>query len=92
MVIGVVSGGIVAVLVGRLIHFSWEMSICMAVTALFGFPGTYQIPVEVAKAVGETPEETEAIQNAIMPKMIIAGVVSVSIVSGLLAGVMAKWI
>ncbi len=92
MVIGVVSGGVVAVLVGRLIHFSWEMSICMAVTALFGFPGTYQIPVEVAKAVGETPEETEAIQNEIMPKMIIAGVVSVSIVSGLLAGLMAKWI
>ena len=92
LVIGVVAGCIVAVLAGRLIHFSWEMSICMAVTALFGFPGTYQIPVEVARAVGETPEETKAIQDAIMPKMIIAGVVSVSIVSGLLAGIMAKWI
>ncbi len=92
MVIGVVIGGVVAIIVGRFVHFSWRLSIMVAVTALFGFPGTYLISREVSAAAGKTEEEVEVVMSYIMPKMIIGGIVSVSVVSGVVAGVMCNWI
>lgn len=91
LAIGLVCCTIVAVVMGRVVHFSWQLSIGLAVTAFFGFPGTYLISSEVARASGDTPEECAAVMESIMPKMIIAGIVSVSVVSGLLAGIMVKW-
>ena len=91
MVVGIVIMAVVAVIVGKFLHFSWTMSICMAVTALFGFPGTYLISREVSAACGETEEEVEVVMGYLMPKMIIAGIVSVSIVSGIAAGLMSGW-
>ena len=61
------------------------MLFAIGITALFGFPGTYIIPTEVSEVVGETEEEKEMILEHIPPNMIIAGMVSVSIVSGILA-------
>ena len=91
MVVGIVIMAIVAVIIGKFLHFSWTMSICMAVTALFGFPGTYLVSREVSAACGETEEEAEVVMSYLMPKMIIAGIVSVSIVSGIAAGLMSGW-
>lgn len=91
MLVGIVIMAIVAVIVGKFLHFSWTMSICMAVTALFGFPGTYLVSREVSAACGETEEEVEVVMGYLMPKMIIAGIVSVSIVSGIAAGLMTGW-
>ena len=91
IIVGIVIMAVVAVIVGKFLHFSWTMSICMAVTALFGFPGTYLISREVSAACGETEEEVEVVMGYLMPKMIIAGIVSVSIVSGIAAGLMSGW-
>lgn len=92
LVVGTISCSIVAVLAGRLVHFDWRLSIAMAVTAFFGFPGTYLISLEVARACGQTPEEEKAVLDYIMPKLVIAGIVSVSVVSGVLAGIMVHWV
>ncbi len=92
MAVGIVAGCLVAILVGKILGQSWQMSICLAVTALFGFPATYQISHEVANTTGDTPEEVAAIESIIAPKMILAGIVSVSIVSGLIASFMATWL
>lgn len=92
MATGIVIGSVIAILVGKVLGQSWQMSICLAVTALFGFPATYQISHEVANSTGETPEEVAAIESLIAPKMILAGIVSVSIVSGLIASFMATWL
>lgn len=92
MAIGLVVAGIVAVVLGKVFGLSMRMSICMMVTALFGFPGTFLISQEIANGVGTTPEEVKIIQDYIMPKMVIGGIVSVSVVSGLCAGVMCAWI
>lgn len=91
IVIGIAVMAGVAIVVGKLLGFSKVMSIAMAVTALFGFPGTYLISREVSAACGETEEEVEVVMNYLSPKMIIAGIVSVSIVSGIAAGVMCGW-
>lgn len=89
--IGIPCCAIVSILVGKLFHESWYLSCALSITALFGFPGTVIVPTEVSKAVAETEEERKLIQSSIMPKMIIAGMVSVSIVSGVVAGIMSAW-
>ena len=92
LVTGTISCSIVAIVVGKIVRFDWKLSIAMAVTAFFGFPGTYLISQEVANACGHTKEEKEAVLTYIMPKLVIAGIVSVSVVSGLLASIMVHWI
>lgn len=91
-VIGLGFCGLVSILIGKFMGLSWYMSFAMGVTALFGFPGTFIIPDEVSRSVGETKEETDIIMQNLMPKMVIGGMVSVSIVSVLFAGVMASWV
>lgn len=91
-VVGLASCAAISIIIGKIFGESWYMSFALGVTALFGFPGTFIVPNEVAKAVGETEEEQQAILQHIMPRMLIAGMVSVSIVSVLFAGVMVNWI
>ena len=89
--VGLAICAIVAILVGKLLGESWYMSFALGVTALFGFPGTLIVPTEVANAVGESEEEVEMLKKHLVPKMIIAGMVSVSVVSVVFAGIMASW-
>ncbi len=92
LAIGVVVGALISIAVGRLVHFGWRLSVIVAATALFGFPGTYLVSREASAAVGKTEEEVEVVMSYLMPKMIIGGIVSVSVVSGLTAGIMCGWI
>lgn len=77
---------------GKLLGYSMEMSIAIGVSALFGFPGTFILSNEVANANGKTDEERQLILDAIMPKMLVAGFITVTIASVVLAGFMAKLI
>ena len=65
------------------------MSIAIGSTCNYGFPGTYVISKEVAKAAGDSVDEQEKILNAILPKMLVAGFITVSIASVLLASIAA---
>lgn len=91
VVVGLATCAVVSILVGKIFHQSWYMSFALGVTALFGFPGTLIVPTEVCKAVADSEEENQTLLQSILPKMIIAGMVSVSIVSVVFAGVMASW-
>ncbi|MBR3785076.1 MAG: hypothetical protein IKJ77_01515 [Firmicutes bacterium] len=91
VVVGLLCCAVVAILVGKIFKQSWYMSFALGVTALFGFPGTFIVPTEVANAVASNEEEKEVILQKILPKMLIAGMVSVSIVSVVAAGIMAGW-
>jgi hypothetical protein len=57
---------------------------------MFGFPGTYIIPEEVAKAHGKTEEERAYLLGMFLPKMLVAGFVTVSIASAFVSGFMVK--
>lgn len=92
VVIGLACCAVVAILVGKIFKQSWYMSFALGVTALFGFPGTLIVPTEVAKSVATSEEEEKVLLQEILPKMIIAGMVSVSIVSVLAAGIMTALI
>jgi hypothetical protein len=92
IVLGLAIGFVVSVAVGRIVHLGWRMSFAIAVTALIGFPGTFILSREVSDAVGKDEEEVHVVMDYIMPKMIIGGIVSVSVVSGIAASIMLNWI
>ncbi len=77
-------------ILGKLLGYSKEMAIAIGTSALFGFPGTFVISNEVANAVGKTDDEKKVILNSILPKMLVAGFITVTISSVVLAGFMAK--
>jgi MFS family permease len=76
-------------LVGKLVGYSMPMSISIGLTALFGFPGTMILSQEAAKAAGESDEEVAAIEQEILPKMIIAGFATVTITSVIVTSIIA---
>ena len=76
-------------LVGKIVGYSVPMSISIGLTSLFGFPGTMILSQEAAKAAGESPEEVAAIENEILPKMIVAGFATVTITSVVVTSIIA---
>ena len=92
IVIGSIAFSVVSILVGKIFGYSWQMSVAIGSSCLFGFPGTVIISNEVSESTGTTAEEKAFINEQIMPKMLVAGMVTVSITSVLVAGVMCKWL
>ena len=91
-VLGVAGYAIFAFIVGKALNVSPYLAIAIGSTANYGFPGTYVISKEVSKAVGETPEQKEMILDAILPKMLVGGFVTVSIASVFLASIVAAFV
>lgn len=76
-------------LVGKLVGYSIPMSVAIGLTSLYGFPGTMILSQEAAKGAGETSEEVAAIENSILPKMIVAGFSTVTITSVIITSIIA---
>lgn len=89
LVIATIGIGLVSVIVGKFLKIGPWMSFAIGIAALFGFPGTYIVSQEVAKGVAHNEEEKELILSQILPKMLVAGFVTVSIGSVILAGLLA---
>lgn len=85
--IGIVAFTFVA---SKIFKLSKWMSFGIGISALFGFPGTFIVSQEVTNSVGETEEEREVILDHILPKMLVAGFMTVSIGSVVLAGIAAS--
>lgn len=92
LVLGVIGISIFSGIAGKLLKMSTPMAIAIGASALFGFPGTFIISNEVANANGKTEEEKQAILSEILPKMLVAGFITVTIASVVLAGIMAPLI
>ena len=90
VVTGSVTFLIISTLVGKIFGVSCQMSCAIGSTCLFGFPGTYIVTNEVVNATAANDEEKQLMLDHMMPKMLIAGMVSVSITSILIAGYMVN--
>jgi hypothetical protein len=88
--ISVLGMAALSILMSRVLKYSWEMSLAIGSTCLFGFPGTYIVSQEVAESQSKTPEEKEHILKHILPKMLVAGFTTVTIASVILAGFIVK--
>lgn len=90
VVTGSITFLVISTLVGKIFGVSWQMSCAIGSTCLFGFPGTYIVTNEVVNATAANDQEKQLMLDHMMPKMLIAGMVSVSITSILIAGYMAN--
>ena len=90
VVTGSITFLVISTLVGKIFGVSWQMSCAIGSTCLFGFPGTYIVTTEVVNGTAANDEEKQLMLDHMMPKMLIAGMVSVSITSILIAGYMVN--
>lgn len=86
LILGSIAITVFSVISGKLMKFSFNMSMAIGLNCFLGFPFNYIICSEAISAVAET-EEREYLNTILMPKMIISGIVAVSIVSTIIAGV-----
>ena len=89
LVIGTIGIGIMSVLIGKILKVDGWMAFAIGSSALFGFPGTYIVSKEVASGVCDNEEDKKLVLSQILPKMLVAGFVTVSIGSVVLAGILA---
>ena len=85
-VLGVAGLCVAAALCSRLFRMPFTLAVSLGITCTFGFPTTMLISQEVATAMGETEEQRKALLNYLLPKMLVAGFVTVTITSVVLAG------
>lgn len=90
LLMGAVGVSIFSSLVGKLLKWSPWLSIAVGLACMFGYPVTYAVAMEISAGVVKgknfSQEEEERVVQHLLPKMIVAGTVSVSIASVLLAG------
>ena len=75
---------------GRFFGYSPYLAVAIASNMFLGFPKNNIITDEVVNSVGETPEEVEYLRGVLLPKIILGGIVSVSIASVIIAGLFAS--
>ncbi|MCI8453977.1 MAG: hypothetical protein HFE84_05115 [Lachnospiraceae bacterium] len=89
LLIGAIIAALAAVLVGMFLKWDPWLSAAVGVTCLLGYPFTYGIAMEAVNGntFGKdfTDEEIQRLTNYVLPKMVIGGVISVSIVSVIIA-------
>ena len=71
---------------GKLLNVPFGLAVSLGISCTFGFPTTMLIPQEVSEAFGRNEKEKAAILNYLLPKMLTAGFVTVTIASVLIAG------
>jgi len=90
IVVGVIGMYVFSAVVGRILGVSKEMAFAVSLTALYGFPADYIITNEVIQSLTEDEKEKEALTSHMMPPMLVAGFITVTIVSVILAGIFSS--
>ena len=67
-----------------------DLCIGIAMCQMIGYPGTQLISEEISKAVGKTPEEIDYLEKRIGTAYVISGFTSVTVLSIVVATIMAK--
>ncbi|SKC81343.1 hypothetical protein [Maledivibacter halophilus] len=87
IVIGVSGMALLSMLIGKRLGYTKEMSFAIALTALYGFPPNYILTEEASKALTESEEEKKFLMDEMLPKMLVGGFTTVTIVSVIIAGI-----
>lgn len=92
LALGIVGLGLGGFLGGKLVGWKKELSIPVALTALFGFPGNYIITEEVCRSVGKTQEEQDGLMEELLAPMLIGGYTTVTVGSVLVASILVRFL
>lgn len=87
-----VAMGLMALLASKIFKQSFYMCYAIVLNAFSGFPINMLITTEAVNISAEEGEERANITAEVMPKMLVAGFVCVTIVSVLLAGVLVRFL
>jgi hypothetical protein len=90
--LGVSGMAILSMLLGKRLGYTKEMSFAVALTALYGFPPNYILTEEASKALANTDEENDFLMDQMLPKMLVGGFTTVTIVSVLIAGIFVNYL
>lgn len=82
--------GIVAIVLAKFMKMNPYLAIALGLTCMYGFPTTLYISQDVAKAYGKTEEEHTALSNYLVPKIVTAGIATVTIASVIIASYAIK--
>lgn len=91
IILGVTGMGILSIFLGKKLGYTKEMSFAIALTALYGFPPNYILTEEASKAIGKTQEERDFLMDTMLPKMLVGGFTTVTIVSVIIAGIFVQY-
>ncbi|RJE81431.1 hypothetical protein [Paracoccus sp. JM45] len=86
VVIGLIGMYLASFLTGRLLGVSPAMAFACSLTALYGFPADYIITNDVIRALSDDEDERALLTDHLLPPMLVAGFVTVTMVSVVLAG------
>lgn len=93
LILGAMGVCLISSLVGKALKWDPYLSIGVAISCMFGYPMTYAVSMEVINGVVSesncTGEEKQRLTDYILPKVIIGGIISVSIASVVIAGIMS---
>ncbi len=96
LLIGAVGVMLLSSAMGLLFHWDPFLSIAVGLSCMLGYPVTYAVAMEVVNGAtadgGYSEGEVQNLTNQFLPKMLIAGVASVSVVSVVLAGMISPLI
>ncbi len=91
-VLGIAAVALTALVASRVFGYSWRLCMAVGISCMFGFPGTYIVPEEVAKARAANQEERDYLVGLLLPKMLVAGFVTVSIASAFVSALMVRFL
>ena len=93
LLLGAFGVALFSIVIGKVLKWSPWLSVAVGIACMVGYPVTYAVSMEVSQGVvqgkGFSPEEEDRVLQHLLPKMIVAGTISVSIASVLLAGAVA---
>ncbi|OEG63554.1 hypothetical protein [Halanaerobium congolense] len=90
IILGLSGMALVSALIGKAFGYTKEMSISIAMTALYGFPPNYILTIESARASTKNDDEYQYAVDEMLPKMLVGGFTTVTIASVIIAGFFVK--
>ena len=92
IILGVSGMAVLSILLGKRLGYTKEMSFAVALTSLYGFPPNYILTEEATKALAQTDEEQDFLMSEMLPKMLVGGFTTVTIVSVIIAGIFINYL
>ncbi|GAH14110.1 unnamed protein product, partial [marine sediment metagenome] len=92
LLLGAIFISIFSAIISVILGYSKELGIAIGLSAMYGFPTSYILCQEVSKARSKNPEEKTAVLDHILPKILIAGFVTVTISSVIIAGIIVNFL
>ena len=90
IIIGAIGVLLFAIPMGKKLGISSGLIMAITMGSYAGYPLNYQVCMEVITLLAQSPEEEEYLKDHVLQKVIIGGVVSVSLASVIIAGVMVS--